>query len=34
MIGQMPKWIKFLIVCFLCLSIAAVTGWLAYHFTQ
>jgi hypothetical protein len=30
----MPKWLKIVIVCFLCLFIAGVAGGLAYYFSR
>lgn len=33
-IRHLPVWIKFLIVCVVCLLIAGIIGWLFYHFSQ
>lgn len=33
MIREIPKWVKFLIVCVLCVLMAGVIGWLIYHFS-
>jgi uncharacterized membrane protein AbrB (regulator of aidB expression) len=33
-VRQLPQWMKFLIVCLICLLIAGTIGWLFHHFSQ